>query len=360
MPPIMRAIRGFWTGGGCPPEGAIVIQRKQERRIHELIVRGGHVSLIAPRQSGKTTLLTALRREHERERPVLYISMERFVGKPDAYYATNKGGFQEDFRDYLRALLGKQSFRSALDFRWRLRSSRHYELSDTLLALPLRTLLLIDEYSGVSVRTRNFLASLRAVLQDPRQGDLRLGLVLADLSHRSHYDTGATSPFNIAENIALMDFDPGETQDLVLSGFEMNQLGCDPALATRIYAWTRGDPYLTQKLCIRIVEQCWEEGRAAITETDIETVARRIIQDGDEVRWSTLGVYLQGRISDDALKLLRNLLQGASEPFYREMTGTGELAEYGLIVPSDWERGGAVCIVRNRMTEEFLRRFLKL
>ncbi len=353
-----RVVRGFWTGGASAPKDAILVERKQERHIRTLIFRRDNVSIIAPRQSGKTTLLRALEREHRRHRPALYLSLEPLVGRDEQYYGKDKGGFGEDFRRHVKSALKQSGFKLGKIERWF--EPRVYRLGDTFAALPKDMLLLIDEYSGVTVNSSRFLPVLRYAVSSSGVRESNLHVVLADLSHRSHYNTGATSPFNVAENITLMDFDEQETGQLVSQGFNMNQLGYDDTITQRIYYWTNGDPYLTQRLCILIVEMAFEQGRVTITAAEVDECARQIIENGSEVRWSTLGEYLQSRIDDDAKALLGDILGGAEKLFYRTTDEVDTLASYGLIVPSDRESGGGNCLVRNRMTETFLRRFLSI
>src|SRR3989339_1097313 len=343
-----NGVKGFWIGGSVVPEGGILVKRKIFDRINSLLSRS-HVAIAGPRQSGKSTLLKQLAEHHSKSAPALYLSLEGVSGKEKEYYSSTT--FVADFLRLLNEAAAEAGLQSLVP-------DDEGGLRAVFNALPQRCRLFLDEHSSVSLANPGFLHALRSVLEMKRR-DVRV--VLGDLSHKSQYADGYTSsPFNIAENIRLGDFSFQETVDFVNLGFHVNGFSCD--LSDLVYFWSGGDPYLTNKLGIAVVEHAQANDIKVITNADVNGCATRIVENGNENRWLTLIKYLQNELQSDvvALRDLRAVLHRQPLPFYEQ--GSVELlAALGFITSSHYDDlyciSSGNCVPRNKMTEMFLRRY---
>jgi (p)ppGpp synthase/HD superfamily hydrolase len=148
-----------------------------------------------------------------------------------------------------------------------------------------RLLLLIDEFNVLlDMRNEGHLdpmvfANLRALLNQRR--DLNWLLIVHDtyfLDSERWADAGPL--FQQATTMAVAHLDRDWTDKLVLEPTKRCGLGCEDALAGKVFQLTAGNPYLTQALCLHMVNQVRSQHRANITADDLARAAHLVISDG--------------------------------------------------------------------------------
>lgn len=153
-------------------------------------------------------------------------------------------------------------------------------------------------------------------------------VVLGTGAHSQICPDAAISPFVIGEEIVLSDFTLDETLRLQ-PGFEVGEEAA-LGLIERIYTWTRGQPYLTQKLARAVsrrggrledVERCAQElflgANAARSEPQLSYVSTQLATPGPSMRAS--------------LMTLRRLGQGAAVQFDAGSRAQERLFAAGLV-----------------------------
>jgi WD40 repeat protein len=136
-----------------------------------------------------------------------------------------------------------------------------------LLKKPGRFVVFIDELDTVRslpFASDEFFAAIRQCFNERSQDPIweRLTFCLlgvatpSDLIKDPHI-----SPFNIGRRIVLEDFKKDEVAKLV-EGLEADDRG--EILLERIFGWTNGHPYLTQRLCRAVAEQNRDDAAASV------------------------------------------------------------------------------------------------
>ncbi len=245
----------FYTNGALPADYPYYVVRPADHDAQRALQQGKIIYTIAPRQVGKTSLLKRLAARLERQRwyccqidLATFRNLEqsrwfqqigeritRACGAPTASMSLKD---QQDFRAFLLDEIGLGRSTSAL------RLALFFDEAEGLLGLDFA-----DE----------FLMTLRDLYQqrDTYPGQLLISFAGA-VDPQVLIKDPSISPFNIAEEIVLNDFTPSEactlTTNLTHTGRPV-----DPDVHRRIYAWTSGHPYLTQRLCEIIT--AWIETR---------------------------------------------------------------------------------------------------
>ena len=213
------------------PEEAIGRPAELDKvRLH--LARGEYVSILAPRQTGKTTFLHDVRRRI-----------------PNSIYVDLEAKEYSDVSDVVASLA-----RSAGDKR----SAKTRSLAEFLEGLgEPRRVFLVDELASARVVAASILRQIRAYYTESlaRQEKVIHQFVIAgsaDLAALTQDDDPNVSPFNIAAVVYLEDFGMAETTEFVRrragEAFSSEVIG-------RVFEYTRGHPYLTQFLCDYLYHQ---------------------------------------------------------------------------------------------------------
>ena len=262
--------------------GKAMPRRLEFQEVITHIQRNEVVSVLAPPQTGKTTFLYELRnRLRERAREVVYLNFEERGYR-------NLSEVEKDF-----ASLAQEQCPSIQPGT---EQTQGRPLAGFLqrLTCPGGLVWLIDELppSGVAV---DFLRSIRSYHSETR-GMESIGsfhnfvfagsIDLADLT-LSH--DPVISPFNIAEQVRLSDFEEQQVQEFIRRN--AGHTFSDQA-AKRIYTYTGGHPFLVQFLCYQlynldpaVVERKLENLTVLLNElameeaTVIQTMVRRVWED---------------------------------------------------------------------------------
>jgi WD40 repeat protein len=261
----------YVTGGTLRSDAPSYVERQADHDLHAALTRGEFCYVLTSRQMGKSSLMvrTAARlREEGTHVAILDLTAIGQNLSPEQWY----GGLlrrlgrqfdpEGDLEEQLDDLWFDQDRRGPLD---------RFMTALQELILPRcsgRIVIFVDEIDAVrslSFSADEFFAAIRECY-NRRQQDVafeRLTFCLLGVVTPSELirDTRMT-PFNIGRRIDLTDFTAAEAAPLARG------LGRDEAagsvLVDRVLDWTRGHPYLTQRLCQAVAEDATVTGPTGV------------------------------------------------------------------------------------------------
>ncbi|MCH8060368.1 MAG: AAA-like domain-containing protein [Proteobacteria bacterium] len=229
------------------------VRRGADNLLYETVVSGRYAHVIAPDRSGKSSLTaaTAARLENNGFK-VAILDLEQ-IGVRDAASDAGRWYYSVAYRllRQLRIRVDLQTWwqdKSILGNRQRL---VEFYAEIILQNVQERIVVFVDEIQciGNLPFADQLLESIRAAhnarATDPEFARLTF-VLLGECDPLSLIDEPEQSPFNITQPVSLADF---SRDDLNLFATELNLSPQDATVALdRIYHWTAGQPYLSQKL----------------------------------------------------------------------------------------------------------------
>ena len=323
------------------------LERVNLPHLLELIRDKRYFVLHAPRQTGKTSALLALRDLLNGGRAGDYRCV--YVNVEAAQAA------REDVGSAMRAVLGALALRARLmgdGFPQEIwpgvlaKSGAHQALTETLalwsMADPKPLVLLIDEIDSLIGDTLiSVLRQLRAGYDLRPEGFPQTVMLCGvrdvhDYRIRSSAENAAISggsAFNVrAESLRLGDFTEAEVRALVAQHTAETGQAFSPEALDTVWSQTRGQPWLVNALCRRACFDT-EAGRdrsRTITRDDLLDAREHLVR-GRQVHLDQLAHKLE---EDRVRRVIEPLLSGASE----DESSTHDLAyvrDLGLIAPDD-------------------------
>ena len=264
----------FSVGAPLHAVRAGYIRRKADDLLFDTVVGGRYAHVLAPERSGKSSLIaaTAVRLE-SRGCKVAVLDLQQ-IGVRD-------GGGGDPGRWYYNVayrLMRQLRIRFDLQEWWQDKSvlSNRQRLvefySEVILQfVPERIVVFLDDIQcieGLSFADQ-LLASIRAAhnarTTDPDFSRLSF-VLLGECDPLNLIEEAELSPFNVTQPIALNDF---SREELELFSTELNLSLKESATALdRIFYWTRGQPYLCQKLARAVARDAHDD--------DLETFIDRV------------------------------------------------------------------------------------
>ncbi|MDH4013901.1 MAG: AAA-like domain-containing protein [Chromatiales bacterium] len=244
----------FVVGGPVQPDRECYAVRAADQLLREHLERGEHCHVLAPKQTGKTSLVARISRQLRREEKLVAVVDLTQIGSPDKQYAPRRWYYglayriardlrlKVDLQTWWRAKENLPNPERLVEFFWEVVLANttapvavFFDDLETLVGLPYGS---------------EFLNSLRAC-HDRRATEpdfLRLSFVLLGVATPGQLQPDPSSGlFQVSNAIQLDDFDLEQ-----ISHFAPH-LGVGPdlqrGLLDRVLEWTGGQPYLTQKLC---------------------------------------------------------------------------------------------------------------
>jgi len=256
----------FKLAGGPVRENEIYIERQADHDVWQLVRALDYAHLIAPRQTGKTSLLHRLRKRLLASGwRCAYVDLgELDPAKEKMWYAI----LGNRLDDQLQPLHSMQ-IRGPNDIK------PYFNSILQKGAEPQPIVVLFDEIGRVASlpSAESFFYVLRSMYGEPADYSAlkNFTLVLAGaIDPDTLVENSGASPFNYGERIFLPDFTAAETRELTERlrdvGLQVNN-----GVHNRIYYWTNGQPYLTQKICAILERQC-AKGLASVVADDIDQV----------------------------------------------------------------------------------------
>ena len=260
LPAIDSTGQFFSVGTPLHAVRAGYIRRRADDMLYEAVVGGRFAHVIAPDRSGKSSLIAATSARLENNGfHVAVLDLEQ-IGDRDGGTDAGRWYYSVAYR-----LLRQLRIRFELQSWWQDKSvlSNRQRLlefySEVILQnLQQRIVVFVDEIQCIEVLpfADQLLASIRAAHNarntDPDFSRLTF-VLLGECDPVSLVEEPELSPFSITQAIALGDF---TRADLDLFATELNLDAGDAGLALdRIYHWTRGQPYLSQKLARAVAKE---------------------------------------------------------------------------------------------------------
>jgi WD40 repeat protein len=247
----------YVTGGTLSRDALCYVTRQADRELYDCLRKGSFSYALTARQMGKSSLMvrTASRLRDEGVGVVVLdltaigqnLSAEQWYGGLLTQMAQQLG-----LEDELEEFWDSHSGLGPLQ-RW-MQAVRRVVLP----RYPGRVVIFIDEIDAVRslpFSTDEFFAGIREFYnhrtQDPELERLSFCLLGVAAPSDLIRDTRMT-PFNIGQRIELHDFSEAEAQVLAFGLGAGDQEGA--VLLGRIFYWTGGHPYLTQRLCQAVSE----------------------------------------------------------------------------------------------------------
>lgn len=314
------------------------------------------VTIIAPRQMGKTTLLRQLQRtvndpkgRFRGKKRVAYVSLERYASLT-----------LEELKDTFYDELGKQIKKNlGVDEEWM------HEKHDIFHNIPPNTFVLFDEFSSVACQYPNFLHRLRDTLETGFTGS---GVVLADRIDPLTFTDLTCSPYNISTMYYLQELDRGQVYRLICAGVEQD-VSLQVDVTDVIYNATQGHPYLVQKLGQLMERERKKEQRSALTIDDANAAINTLLALGYAGHDTNLITVTNNwkQLNEKEKATLNKILKGRSVPFSTNdpYSAVPRLFTLGFITARYVEEYKGIpemtghCIIRNPIYNKHLQKINK-
>lgn len=258
----------FYTYGALPADYPYYVIRHADQVVWRSIRQGRMFYTIAPRQMGKTSLLKRVASQLEHQGwycPFIDLATLRNLDRARWFRAIGENIAQACKLTEIRSNLhDQQDFRNFL----------LQEVGLTRRLQPVRLILFFDEVEGLLDLpfSDDFLMTIRDMYQ---QRDSYAGQLLAGFAGACDPQTlvkdVSISPFNIAEEITLDDFDAQESEQLTAK-LSITGAYVEEQVHGHIYDWARGHPYLTQRICEQLEEHVFSGKCNKITPDAIDTI----------------------------------------------------------------------------------------
>lgn len=263
---ISQDLPHYQVGGSLPPGTGCYVQRQADEDLYRALLRGEFCYVFSSRQMGKSSLrVQTMQRLRSAGVHCAAIDMAA-IGQqvePEQWYASIAAALVSSFG--LAVNLGTWwRERSQLPFIHRLEAF----LETVLLAQVAQDIVIfideIDSVLALGFSVEDFFALIRACYNKRSQclAFKRLSFALLGVATSADLVSDPMrTPFNMGRAIELTGFQFSEAQPLI-AGLAAYITNADEVLQ-HILAWTRGQPFLTQKLCQMVVSEIQAPSRAA-------------------------------------------------------------------------------------------------
>jgi hypothetical protein len=245
----------FQAGGPLPSNSKCYIERKADLEVLQHLRQMQYIQLTEPRQQGKTSLIYRLRGIlHQSDYILVYVDAESLK-------STHENAW---YRELALRLVTQLQTAVKCDHlptptdasTWRLFLSNLVTSKPHNANILSRLIIAIDEVGSVPHGwAEDFFRVLREIYTvrefEPNFKKLSFILIGA-FDPRDLIQDGNISPFNVAQRVNIRDFDPAQVKALV--GQLALPIDVVDSISNRLYYWTEGHPYLTQKLCLYLAE----------------------------------------------------------------------------------------------------------
>jgi AAA-like domain len=242
----------FTAGGTLRPDAPSYIARPADEELYQQIVAAQFCYVLTARQRGKSSLMVRvagrLRAAGVRTAIVDLSALGTQINEDQWYLGIARRiaeqlQLQQDVERWWQSQIGAGAVQRFGEF---LREA-------VIEALPGQTVLFLDEIDttlGLPFRD-DFFAALRQLYNQRAVSPEYERLTLVLLGVAAPTDLIADkqrTPFNIGRAISLGEFRRADATPLA-AVLDRRFPGCGERMLDRIFFWTRGHPYLTQRLC---------------------------------------------------------------------------------------------------------------
>lgn len=343
--------KGFVTSGPVDFTSSVYVSRETDDKAFQILSNHDYLTITAPRQMGKTSLLHKLRAQL-REAKAGYGYATAYLDFMDGFNRS-----ETDWKDWIRAICrriqdelsrssgGKKLSVEIPEAPWHL-SSFFANLVKAVQAPGI--VILLDEAASVPLNIRNTFYSVLRTMYNQRNTDSifnRCNFVFAGVFEPDKLvENERNSPFNISEHLKLSDFSQQETRRLIENLKLAHQVEITDELIEAIHYWIGGQPYLTQRLAALLEEGIKANPDILLDDTLVKTLIPRLM---DAASSSINYITRNATDSERGLdKWMLKVLNGKSIP----SQPANELELIGAL-----KRVGFEYVIRNRIYEIALR-----
>ncbi len=331
--------RFFHWGGNLDPNSPVYIKRPEDDKLPEHIAAGDFVTVLAPRQMGKTSLLLRVRRLlTEAGMAIAYVDLSPAREESlESWYAHLSTGIAE------QVLPGGDHPplpQSHLEFVQFLRAVST-QLGNTRLCIMLDEVGTVPEdMSDAFFGNVRYVFSNRQVKPEFRFTNF---VLCGTFQPRDLIKNPANSPFNISKTLRMSDLTRDGVRRLV-GMLERMGVYFDEDIPDVVHDWTGGQPYLTQRLCA-----IFEEWKIPISGPEVvERAIQDLMMDDNNLD------HIVHRLHEEAelVPWLERVLIRKESIRFNRMTNQrlARLELIGLIKPA---KDGS-CKIRNRIYHDLL------
>ena len=254
--PRSSATDFFVAGGTLPASAPSYVTRPADEQLLNAALAGEFCYVLTTRQMGKSSLMVRTAdRLKEQGIHTAIVDLTSIGRSEDTWYLdflsvlADKLALTPDVEDWWRA---HAALSAVLRFRSFLRDVVLAEIEGPIVIFVDE----IDSTLGLPFAD-DFFAAVRATYNE-RADDAqfkRLTFIFLGVAAPADLIKDRTrTPFNIGQGILLRDFDRTDAATLQ-HGLDAAYPGQGQAILDRLYHWTNGHPYLTQRLCREVVDQ---------------------------------------------------------------------------------------------------------
>jgi hypothetical protein len=246
----------FVVGGTMHPDSPSYVERAADDELFELALAGEFCYVLTPRQMGKSSLM--IRTVHSLRslgvRSAIIDLTMMGASSMDTWYLD----LVTELSDALDLSVDAEVWWQAHAHLGQVRRFANFLRDVVLMEIENKVVIFIDEIDTTLNLdfSDDFFAAIRAMYnaraKEPRFE--RLTFVLLGVATPSDLVEDQTrTPFNIGQAIELQEFSWANAQ-VLQSGWAGLDLTQRKSIMERVFHWTNGHPYLTQKLCAAVAE----------------------------------------------------------------------------------------------------------
>lgn len=347
----------FKAGGALRPDSPSYVRRPADDELFDRVVSGEFCYILTPRQMGKSSLMVrTASRLKEQGMSVAVIDLTA-LGSGEISAEQWYLGLLTELQRKLRLSIDPEIWWQEHASLGRVQRFTEFLRHVILKENENQVVIFIDEIDATLQLdfTDDFFAAIRA-MYNARANDpefKRLTFVLLGVATPSDLIKDRTrTPFNIGHEITLQEFSRADAS-VLQDGLEKVHFNYGAFILDRIFYWTNGHPYLTQKLCLSAAEtksSTWTNERIddLVNQLFLSEEARRetnlqFVRDGVQTspnRRQLLKLYHRvydgKRIPDDQRALNKNRLKllGLVKPEHGVLKVRNEI--YRRVFNLDW------------------------